>query len=220
MSPCHGSAESIYLPLANRTARGARIIQLALGKAAVVKRPGMNPPSAQWFCLKAQPKREHVAADHLRQSVGVEVFLPRVRFQKKTARGLVWFTEALFPGYVFAQFEFNSQFRLVKHATAVRDVVHFGEQFPTVPCAVIAELRAAIGGEQVCTIEESVSPGDEVEVAAGAFQGLQAVVTRVMPARARVQVLLEFLGRQTSVEIPAAEVLREGDQRERRFSRG
>ena len=56
-------------------------------------------------------------------------------------------------------------------------------------------------------------------MAAGAFRGLKAVVTRVMPARERVQVLLEFLGRQTSVEVPAGEVLREGDQRRRVISR-
>ena len=61
--------------------------------------------------------------------------------------------------------------------------------------------------------------GEEIEVAAGAFRGLKAVVSRVMPARERVLVLLDFLGRQTSVEIAAGEVIREGDQRRRSFSR-
>jgi transcriptional antiterminator RfaH len=177
-------------------------------------------PVIDWFCLKAQPKREHIAADHLQQIPDVEVFLPRVRFQKKTARGPVWFTEALFPGYVFARFEFSARFRQVNHANAVLGVVHFGEQFPTVPGGAIEELRASIGAERVCTIAEPLAAGDAVEVAAGAFCGLKAVVTRVMPARERVQVLLEFLGRQTSVELAAGEVLREGDQRQRRFSRG
>ena len=43
--------------------------------------------------------------------------------------------------------------------------------------------------------------------------GLQAVVTQVMPARNRVTVLLEFLGRQTAVELPLDQVLREGNER-------
>ena len=86
--------------------------------------------TVHWFCLKAQTKREHIAADHLRQIVGVTVFLPRVRFQRKTVRGLAWFTEALFPGYVFARFDFQQLFRQVNHAPGVRGIVHFGGAFP------------------------------------------------------------------------------------------
>ena len=173
----------------------------------------------QWFCLKAQTKREHIAADCVRQIPGTTVFLPRVRFQRKTVRGLAWFTEALFPGYVFAKFDFQQQFRQVNHAAGVRGIVHFGDRWPTIPDEAITELQLAIGTECICTITEPLVVGEEIEVAAGAFRGLKAVVSRVMPARERVLVLLDFLGRQTSVEIGAGEVIREGDQRRRAFSR-
>lgn len=176
--------------------------------------------TAQWFCLKAQTKREHIAADHVRQIPGTDVFLPRVRFQKKTVRGIVWFTEALFPGYLFAKFEFQKQFRQVSHTSGVRGIVHFGERWPAIPEDTIVELQRAIGSESVCTIAEPLSVGEEVELEAGAFRGLKAVVSRVMPAKERVLVLLEFLGQQTGVEVAAADVIREGDQRQRRFSRG
>lgn len=172
-----------------------------------------------WFCLKAQTKREHIAADHLRQIPGTAVFLPRVRFQRKTVRGLAWFTEALFPGYVFARFNFQQQFRQVNHAGGVRGIVHFGDRWPTIPDEAIAELQLALGTENIHTITDPLAVGEEVEVAAGAFRGLKAVVSRVMPARERVLVLLEFLGRQTSVEIGAGEVIREGDPRRRAFNR-
>jgi transcriptional antiterminator RfaH len=176
-------------------------------------------PALHWFCLKAQTKREHIAADHLRQIPGITVFLPRVRFRRKTVRGLVWFTEALFPGYVFARFDFQQQFRQVNHASGVRGVVHFGERWPTIPDETIAELQLALGTENICTINDPLVVGEEIEVASGAFRGLKAVVSRVMPARERVLVLLDFLGRQTSVEIGAGDVIREGDQRRRAFSR-
>ena len=77
--------------------------------------------TAQWFCLKAQTKREHIAADHVRQIPGTAVFLPRVRFQRKTVRGLAWFTEALFPGYVFARFNFQ-----IQRIKCFRTIVLFG----------------------------------------------------------------------------------------------
>lgn len=166
-----------------------------------------------WFCLRTQTKREHIAADHVRQLPGTTVFLPRVRFQRKTVRGLAWFTEALFPGYLFARFDFQQHFRQVNHASGVRGIVHFGDRWPFIPDDVITGLQSALGTEAIHTITAPLAVDEEVEVAAGAFCGLQAVVSRVMPSRDRVQVLLELLGRQTSVELSSAEVLRAGDQR-------
>jgi len=46
-------------------------------------------------------------------------------------------------------------------------------------------------------------PGDEVQITEGPFRGLAAVVRRYLPAAQRVQVLLEFLGRSTPVEVGA-----------------
>ena len=62
-------------------------------------------------------------------------------------------------------------------------------------------------------VRDELQPGEAVRVAGGVFDGLQAVVTRVMPSRERVAVLLEFLGRQTSVELPGEALIREGDER-------
>jgi len=45
------------------------------------------------------------------------------------------------------------------------------------------------------------------------FHGLRAVITRVMPSRERVAVLLEFLGRQTTVELPNEALIRDMDER-------
>src|SRR4029453_16180158 len=60
-----------------------------------------------WFCLKAQPKRENLAAIALRRQYNVECFSPRLRFRKMTSRGPVWFVEAMFPGYLFTKFVYS-----------------------------------------------------------------------------------------------------------------
>ena len=177
----------------------------------------MSTTEPQWYCLKAQTKREHIAADHVRQVEGVEVFLPRIRFQRKTARGLAWFTEALFPGYLFARFNFQLLFRQIQHANGVRGIVHFGERWPVVPPESIAELQASLGSNEVHVVDAPLVEGEEVEIAEGAFRGLKAVVARVLPAKTRVRILLEFLGRQSSVEIAASGLIREGDQRRAAF---
>ncbi|HVM49331.1 MAG TPA: transcription termination/antitermination NusG family protein [Candidatus Acidoferrum sp.] len=166
-----------------------------------------------WFCIRSQPKHEHIAAAHLVKEVGIEIYLPRIRFKRATARGPVWFTEALFPSYVFARFNLAADLRSVCHARGVRGIVHFGHRWPIVPDGVVAEMKATVGPEEVHVIREDLRPGEAVEIAGGAFHGLRAVVTRVMPSQQRAAVLLEFLGQQTTVELAIESVIREGDGR-------
>jgi transcriptional antiterminator RfaH len=172
-----------------------------------------GPPGPAWFCVQSQPKHEHIAAAHLRQEPDVSVFLPRLRFQRSTRQGRVWVTEALFPGYFFARFDWMTGARKVHHARGVRRIVHFGARWPTIPDAVIAELQTHLGEDAVCHLVPDPKPGDEVQIVSGVFEGLQALVQRVMPGRERVAVLMEFLGRQTTVEVDRQRVLIEVEGR-------
>ena len=56
-----------------------------------------------------------------------------------------------------------------------------------------------------------LKPGSAVLVAAGAFEGMRASVLRTLPARRRVQILLEILGRPTMVEVERGWVTAEHD---------
>ena len=153
-----------------------------------------------WFCVRTQMKHEHVAARHLRQFEQVEVFNPRIRFSRATRTGVVWVVESLFPNYVFARFDWHTDLAKVNYAPGVAGVVHFGTRWPSIPDPVIEELRARLGSEDLHVIKD-IAPGDTVQIAGGVMHGLEAVVTQVMPGRQRVMVLMDFLGRQTAVEI-------------------
>ncbi len=167
-----------------------------------------------WFCLQSQPKHEHIAAARLRQA-GVEIFLPRIRFKRKTVRGPAWVTEVLFPAYVFARFDWHESLQMVRHSAGVSRVVSFGGKAPTIPDDVIAALREQVGDKELHVIPDAVQPGEEVEIAGGAFHGLRAVVQQVFPAKQRIKVLLEFLGRQTIVELSSEAVVSEQSARSR-----
>lgn len=91
-------------------------------------------------------------------------------------------------------------------------VVHFAQKIPQIADAVIEELRECFEGEETMTVEDRLSPGDEVIVAEGAFSGMSAFVLRVMPARRRVQVLLDVLGRPTPAEVDESSVVIEGNR--------
>jgi transcription elongation factor/antiterminator RfaH len=140
----------------------------------------------------------------------MEVYLPRIRFRRSTRGGPVWFTEALFPNYLFVRFDLRAALRRVHYTSGVSGVIRFGDHWPEIPDAVIEDLRCAVGPDAVHEVGEELEPGDPVVISGGAFHDLRAVVTRVMTGRERVAVLLEILGRQTAVELPASEVVPEG----------
>jgi transcription antitermination factor NusG len=101
----------------------------------------------------------------------------------------------------------------VHYAPGVSGIVHFGEKWPTVPERAIEEIRAQLETDGICQLEDSIEAGETVEIAGHAFLGLQAVVTQVMPGKQRVMVLMDFLGRQSMVEVGAESIIRRGFDR-------
>ena len=160
-----------------------------------------------WYCLRSQPKHEHIAGTHLCSLDRVTVFCPRVRFKRTTRRGLVWVTEAMFPGYLFAQFELGKKHLQVSYAQGVRSIVRFGDRYPTIEDEVLAPLRDLTGVTEVKELNNEISQGDQVKIAEGVFFGLEAVVTQVLPAKERVKVLMDFLGRKMEAEVKRSSVL-------------
>jgi transcriptional antiterminator RfaH len=160
-----------------------------------------------WFCLKAQPKREHLAATALRRQFHIECLSPRLRFRKMTRRGPVWFVEAMFPGYLFAKFVYGKQHRAVESSHGIRGIVHFGDRLASLSEDIMVALQSRVGAEEVVTVDSSIKIGQPVQITEGAFQGLEGVVTHLLPAKERVRVLLEFLGRSLEMEISTARLL-------------
>lgn len=161
----------------------------------------------EWYCLHTKPKCEHSAASVLRQLDGVETFCPRIRFQRSTRRGKVWFVEALFPSYFFARFDASTLLRAVKHSQNVIRVVEFGGIPVSVPAQSIASLRREMDFGEVREIKVGIKVGDSVEVTEGPMRGLSGIVERVHDGEERVRILLEFLGRQSVVEISAGKLI-------------
>lgn len=164
---------------------------------------------ARWYCLRAQPKHEHIAAAQLQRALGLEIFCPRVRFQRRTRSGLKWFVEALFPCYLFARFALAERRAQVRYSPGVAGILQFGERFAAVPDEAIAQLGAIIGAQEVKTLDFAVAEGDDVEIISGPLRGQRGVVTHLHSARERVRILLEFLGQTREVEVSLLSVFRQ-----------
>ncbi len=171
----------------------------------------MKIESPAWYCARTKPKHEHIAAANLRKNLNLEVFHPRLRIERATRRGVMRVSEPLFPCYLFFRCLIEEKLGEIQRTSGVSTVVHFAHRIPKIADAVIEELKECFEGEETMTVEDRLSPGDEVIVAEGAFSGMRAFVLRVMPARKRVQVLLDVLGRPTPAEIDENSVVVEGN---------
>jgi len=160
-----------------------------------------------WYCARTKPKHEHIAATNLRKNLNLEVFLPRLRIERATLRGVVRMVEPLFPCYIFVRCVIENRMTEIKHSTGISSLVHFGDRIPQVADSIIEELQECFEAEEPMMVENRLSPGDEVSVAEGAFAGMRAFVLRNMPARKRVQILLDILGRPTPVEVDRGSVV-------------
>ena len=167
----------------------------------------------EWFCVRCQTKREHIAAGHLRELEGIEVFCPRLRYRKATRRGKIWWVEPMFPGYVLAKFNIAEMERAVTFCQGVRGLVRFGAEIPPVPESFVEAMKHDIrnrkGAEQeeLVTLTPIIEIGDEVEVAHGPFQGMQGTVIAVPSATERVKILIEFLGNPQAVDMDLFSIL-------------
>jgi transcriptional antiterminator RfaH len=185
--------------------------KIAMERAVAL--PGSQTDSTEpaWYCLRSQPKHEHIAAAHLRMLKEVTVFCPRIRFKRATRQGLAWVTEAMFPGYLFARFGLGEMHRQVGYAHGVTGIVRFGDRYPTIDERALVQLQDHTGGTEVKEVDYRLSQGDDVKIAEGAFAGLEAVVTQVLPAKQRIKVLMDFLGRKMEAEVEHSSVLRQVD---------
>lgn len=171
-----------------------------------------TPPQAEfhWYGVRAQTKREHIAAQHLRTLEQVEVFCPRLRYRKATRRGKIWWIEPMFPGYLLARFNLEAMERTVTFTQGVRGLVRFGSGIPPIPAPFVEAIRSqtlAYSAQQDCndpeclTLTPDLLAGDEIEVAHGPLQGMSGTVVQILPAAERVKILLEFLGRPNIIEV-------------------
>ena len=171
----------------------------------------MKIESPAWYCARTKPKHEHIAAANLRKNLNLEVFHPRLRIERATRRGVMHVSEPLFPCYIFFRCIIDEKLGEIQRTNGVNTVVHFARRIPKIADAVIEELKECFEGEETMTVEDRLSPGDEVVVVDGAFRGMRAFVLRVMPARRRVQVLLDVLGRPTPAEVDDNSVVNEAN---------
>ena len=167
-----------------------------------------------WYVIHSRPKCEHIAAGLMAGLSDVETYCPRIKFQRNTKRGKVWFIEALFPSYFFARFIPANSIRAVNHSQSVIRIVDFGGQMTPVADDIIQSIREEMDGQVIREINVGLKVGDTVELTEGAMKGLKGIVNSIHSGEERVKILMEFLGRESLIEVNASKLLSDYSARE------
>jgi transcription antitermination factor NusG len=89
----------------------------------------------------------------------------------------------------------------------VSGFVQFGDRLALLPDALVSEIKIRTGTHDLLEIKEGLEPGQTVEIVEGPFQGLEALVTRLIAARDRVEILIEWMGRSLRAEAAVGALL-------------
>jgi transcriptional antiterminator RfaH len=181
----------------------------------------IEPTVDAWFVVRTKTQREAYAQTslELRQ---VKVFLPRIlELGHGGEPGPKRRAAPLFPGYLFVRMQFPIDYHRVIWAPGVRDVVSIGSGPVPIHDRVIEEIRGRCDDAGVVSIvPHPWRPGDRVEIPKGPFAGLLATVVTVMTRRRRIKLLVDFLARQTAVEMPIASLPLNNDSERRHVAVG
>lgn len=164
-----------------------------------------------WYCVHTKPRKEGAAAAHLRATFGVETYFPRLK-QYRTIRRVRRLTSSpLFPRYFFCRFDAGINYRAIRYAPDVIDIVCSGDQPAIVRDEIISELQRWAGDAvDVITIQPTLRAGDVVEIIDGPMRGLHAVILHEKKDRDRVAVLLSMLDYGAQMTISRSQLSRVG----------
>lgn len=161
----------------------------------------------QWYVVHTQPHKEAHADLHLRRQ-GFATYLPRYQRSRRHARRTETVARPLFPRYLFVALDVaRDRWRAIHSTIGVSHLILAGEEPLSVPDRIVAEIRAreTEDGYVALGLPAGIGPGSRVRLIDGIFADAKGVLERIADDR-RVAILLELLGREVRVFVPAASV--------------
>jgi transcriptional antiterminator RfaH len=160
----------------------------------------------RWFVVYTQPLKETVAKQHLEEQ-GYDVYLPMFKKTRRHARRIDEVLQPLFPRYLFVGLDLKiDAWRAVNGTRGVAYLLLNDGHPLGISTSIIEELKI-LENNGVVPIEcvSAFTKGESLRVVDGAFKDQVAVFQR-MGDKQRVQLLLNFLGRDTRITVPVCAV--------------
>lgn len=156
-----------------------------------------------WFVVYTQPGKEQIAIQHLTEQEFF-IYIPCYRKERRHARKTDFISAPLFPRYLFIQFDLEKdRWRSINGTRGVSYLLMLDERPISISQEIVDTLKAK-EDESGCVPMDSLSmfmQGEKVRILDGAFEGYTATF-ETLDDKSRVQLLLNFLGRNTKVMLP------------------
>ena len=160
-----------------------------------------------WYVVHTHRKQEEHAHSNLR-AVGVEALSPKMRVNKynEFTGQVTRIAKPMFPGYIFARFNFNSFYHRIRYTRGVHSLICFNNKPTPVDDEIIQLIKSRIGDDGFVKPNADLKAGDQVVIKEGRFQNLCGVFERGLPDADRVRILLTAIGFQAHVVVNRAMV--------------
>lgn len=152
-----------------------------------------------WYVIHTKSRQESRASRNL-EAWGVETFVPWLGLGPNSRD-----QEALFPGYLFANFSLQDAHK-ISFTRGVLYIVSFGGVFTKVEDEIMAEIRGRTDNNGVVNIRTILEEGDRVVIRSGPLQNLVGVFEKEIPGTQRIQILLTTLSFNARVRLSISEV--------------
>ncbi len=160
---------------------------------------------SQWFAVYVAPKSENKVIERLFKK-GIEHYLPLRRSFKQWSDRKKWVEEPLVRGYVFVKIDIFQRLPILE-TDGVLQFVRFDRQDVAIPEWQIEAMRQFLESGFDVEIDDQLYPGEAVEIAEGALQGMRGEIISFKGKKA-FSIRLEYLGKTLIASVPMETVRR------------
>jgi len=161
----------------------------------------------RWYVVYTHAQGEAKALRHLRRQ-GFHAYLPQYLKRRRHARRTDWVNAPLFPRYLFVNLDVEqARWRAINSTLGVISLVGEGAWPRPMPDGMVEEIQAREDEAGLIKLNpmDRFRKGDPVQVLEGALSD-QVGLFDSMDDADRVVVLMELLGREVRVRLPAETV--------------
>jgi transcription antitermination factor NusG len=153
---------------------------------------------ACWYALAVKPQHEFRAFQGLKELADIESFLPTYKDKRVWSDRVKILDAPLFPGYVFARFEYPARRVPVLRVAGVRSIVGFGHAPSPLATEEIGTIRTLVNSSYPVRPWPFLRAGQRVRVEHGPLRGVEGVILE-QKDEWRMVVSVELLQRSVSV---------------------
>ena len=156
----------------------------------------VNSSERVWAVFRTKPLKESFLLDFLGRD-GIAAYCPMVSEQGSKSK-----PKPCFPGYMFAEISPRFELAAVSKTPNILCPLLFGGDLAALEREVINRFKSMEKENGIIELERPprFRKGDSVRIQSGSFAGIDAVVTEWLPEKERVRLLLDYFGREITLE--------------------